>query len=213
MEKETLAGGEQRERVVPVSGDYGDRAARHQALARRLLDGVDPSLVRRVLEVCSGDGQLAAALAETYPFQVVGLISGSGSIQQAGRWHPAAGRLRFEVGELRDLSFADASFDLVLTAATYERLGDWEEALAEIARVLRPGGHLLWLDLEVATDQRILLRLWRHRYGLYTPEEVEAAHNGQSLAETGHYRRIARQEPVRMARRSPLILVKEPRAA
>lgn len=213
MEKEKLASGEPRDGALATSGDSEGRAERHQRLARRLLEGIDPGLVRRVLEVGSGDGRLAAALAEAYGFEVVGLLPDPGSIRRVGRWHSAGHRLRFEVGEPRDLPFADASFDLVLTTAAFQRLGEWEEALAEIARVLRPGGHLLWLDLQVVADQRVLLRLWRHRYGLYTPEEVETAHGGVAVAETGHYRRIARQEPARLARRSPLILVKEPRAA
>jgi ubiquinone/menaquinone biosynthesis C-methylase UbiE len=45
------------------------------------------------------------------------------------------------------LPYADASFDLVLSIGVLHHVGAWEKALIEAARVLRPGGALLAVDL------------------------------------------------------------------
>jgi SAM-dependent methyltransferase len=45
--------------------------------------------------------------------------------------------------DLCDLSFSDASFDLVLCNELFEHLQDMDQAFREVARVLRPGGRLV----------------------------------------------------------------------
>src|SRR5690606_4321432 len=65
----------------------------------------------------------------------------------AGILGPAQAHERIRIGLMDDLSaFADASFDLVVALGIYHSarsLVQWERALAETARVLRPGGRLL----------------------------------------------------------------------
>jgi SAM-dependent methyltransferase len=45
--------------------------------------------------------------------------------------------------DIRHVPFADASFDLLYTMGTIEHVAEWRQALAEIARVLRPGGRAI----------------------------------------------------------------------
>jgi SAM-dependent methyltransferase len=52
----------------------------------------------------------------------------------------AADRLRAAVGDVRDLPFADASFDAIYSMGTIEHFDETERAVGEIARVLKPGG-------------------------------------------------------------------------
>lgn len=47
------------------------------------------------------------------------------------------------------LPFADGGFDIVATRHTTHHIADWEGALREMLRVLRPGGHLIYADLVV----------------------------------------------------------------
>jgi len=156
----------------------------------------------------SGRGQVVGGLAAAYPFRVVGVETDARCVEVARSRYGAGDRLRFDVADPRHLPFGDSTFDLVVTQASFHRLADWQAVLAEIGRVLRAAGHLFWLDLEVEPGQRMLLRLWRHRYGLYTPEEVRAAHAGATES-GGHFRLVRRTG----APRQPLVLVKEPRAA
>jgi ubiquinone/menaquinone biosynthesis C-methylase UbiE len=54
--------------------------------------------------------------------------------------HPLAARCQLGVGDVERLQFAQASFDAVLAMGVLEYLPDYGRALAEMARVLRPGG-------------------------------------------------------------------------
>lgn len=57
------------------------------------------------------------------------------------RFGEAEGSLRYM--NAQDLAFADGSFDLVVSMSTFEHIADVPKALAEIHRVLRPGGAVL----------------------------------------------------------------------
>jgi len=58
---------------------------------------------------------------------------------------PGAARsaLRAAVADVRDLPFADASFDAIYSMGTIEHFDETERAIAEIARVLKPGGRAI----------------------------------------------------------------------
>jgi SAM-dependent methyltransferase len=56
---------------------------------------------------------------------------------------PGAGRLRGVVGDVRDLPFPDASFDAIYSMGTIEHFDETTRAVAEMARVLAPGGRAI----------------------------------------------------------------------
>lgn len=58
-----------------------------------------------------------------------------------GNGHAAA--LRLLRGDIREIPFADASVDLVYTMGTIEHIDEFSQAVAEVARVLRPGGRAI----------------------------------------------------------------------
>ena len=96
----------------------------------------------RVLDVGCGTGRLARWIAERVGPE--GSVAGIDPLPERiaiARSH--GGGLRFEVGQAEDLGvFEDASFDAVCMSAVLHWVADKPKALAEIRRVLRPGGHV-----------------------------------------------------------------------
>jgi SAM-dependent methyltransferase len=96
--------------------------------------GVGPGT--RVLDVGCGAGT-ALALARSMGAEVAGLDASEALIAIARTRLPGA---RLEVGDMEALPFADASFDVVTGFNSFQFAGDIPRALAEAARVCRPGG-------------------------------------------------------------------------
>lgn len=96
----------------------------------------------RVLEVGSGDGQWLLAFAQDAA-EVVGIepnrIFRETSVQTIAQHPDRAQRITVQDGVAERLAFADASFDRVLCAGVL-MFTRQDKALAEMARVLRPGG-------------------------------------------------------------------------
>jgi len=96
----------------------------------------------RVLDVGCGTGRLAAWIAERVGpgGQVVGIDPLAERIALARERVPGG---RFHIGYAEDLgAFGDGSFDGVCMSAVFHWVPDKQRALAESARVLRPGGKL-----------------------------------------------------------------------
>lgn len=110
----------------------------HAAFLLPLLDrGLE------VLDAGCGPGTITQGIAEhVLPGRVTGIDRNPEQIARASRL--AEGReltnVRFTTAEADDLPFADASFDLVFAHALFEHLPAPADALAEMRRVLRPGG-------------------------------------------------------------------------
>jgi SAM-dependent methyltransferase len=103
----------------------------------------------RVLEVGSGPGHLAGRLARDHGLAVTGVDLDPAMVERA-RANVArpAGRARpeFMVGDAAALPFPDASFDLVVSTLSMHHWAKPTAGLAEIRRVLRPGGRALVWD-------------------------------------------------------------------
>jgi ubiquinone/menaquinone biosynthesis C-methylase UbiE len=114
------------------------------ALERRLLFELFGSVVgMTLLDVGCGDGALASELARRGAI-VTGLDADPAMIA-AARWRAEveATRLRLVEGQAERLPFDDATFDRVLAVAVLCFVRDAERAVAEMARVLKPGGRVV----------------------------------------------------------------------
>ncbi|MBO0880110.1 MAG: methyltransferase domain-containing protein [Mycobacterium sp.] len=129
----------------------------------------------RILEVGCGLGDDAAALAErVVPDGSVVAIDGSEAMVNAARErHGDVAGLSFDVADAAHLPFGDANFDACRIDRVLQHIDDPARALAEMVRVLRPGGVLVAFDSDWETllvdagDRaltRIILNAWCDRF-------------------------------------------------
>jgi demethylmenaquinone methyltransferase/2-methoxy-6-polyprenyl-1,4-benzoquinol methylase len=132
------------DRIAPV----------YDAMNRTMTAGLDrrwrritaESVVRSgddVLDACCGTGDLAIAAARAGG-RVTGLDFSERMLERARTKAP---ELEWLSGDLLQLPFADASFDAATVGFGVRNVGDLEQALAELRRVLRPGGRLGILEI------------------------------------------------------------------
>jgi len=109
--------------------------------------GLAPLLVRfagvvdgeAVLDVGSGTGALTAALAAAVPSSTIVGVDPAAAYVAAARARHAEERVRFEVGDARQLPFGDASFDRTVSALMLNFVPGPETAVEEMRRVTRRG--------------------------------------------------------------------------
>jgi demethylmenaquinone methyltransferase / 2-methoxy-6-polyprenyl-1,4-benzoquinol methylase len=110
-----------------------------------------PGPVRRILDLGCGTGELTRLTAHHFPeAEVVGVDFTAAMIAVARRRTsgPSNGRrIGYGRGTAMHLPFADGTFDLATNAFLARNLADLDGALAEMRRVLRPGGVLLVLEI------------------------------------------------------------------
>ena len=99
----------------------------------------------RVLDLACGTGDITFE-AEARGARATGLDVTPRMVEIAKARGAAASSCRFVVGDMMALPFSDAQFDVVTTGYGIRNVPSIEPALAEIARVLKPGGLLLSLD-------------------------------------------------------------------
>jgi len=139
----------------PQAEQMGDesmaRNLAHQAEAiwsqeQALFDRYELSGPIRILDLGCGTGEITRRLAERCPqATLTGIDILEGNLALARRDSAAFGdRIGYEQGDAFALRYADASFDLVVCRHMSQAVPDFPLVLAEITRVLKPGG---WLHL------------------------------------------------------------------
>jgi ubiquinone/menaquinone biosynthesis C-methylase UbiE len=102
---------------------------------------------KRVLEVGCGHGGGASYLMRTlHPASYTGLDLNRGAVAFCRKRHNLLG-VDFVHGDAEKLPFPDQSFDAVINLESSAAYPHFSRFLAEVARVLRPGGHFLYADL------------------------------------------------------------------
>lgn len=101
---------------------------------------------KHVLEVSCGHGGGASYLTRTlHPKTYTALDLNASGINFCKQLHPVDG-LTFVAGDAENLPFAAGTFDAVVNVEASHCYPDFPRFLAEVARVLRPGGHFLYAD-------------------------------------------------------------------
>jgi len=121
--------------TAAVSGQVEIEHYHRYLLAREFCRGRD------VLDVAAGEGYGTALLAQVAR-SAVGVEIDEAAVT-AARSEFQRPNLRFELGDARTLPLPDDSVDVAVTFETLEHLAEHDVFLAELRRVLRPGGLLI----------------------------------------------------------------------
>ena len=116
----------------------------------------------KIVDLATGTGDLALALQKKLPnAEVTGVDFLPEMLELAQR----KGLSRAILADAMQLPVPDASFDCVTIAFGLRNMENWRDALGEMSRVLRKGGHLLVLEFSLPTRSivRTIYRFYLHR--------------------------------------------------
>lgn len=131
----------------------------------RLVRRFEP---RRILDVATGTGDLAIAMARRIRgTQVLAVDLSEGMLDIARRKVAAAGldgRVVLDMGDAEHLTVSDGAADVVTVAFGVRNFGDLDVGLREIARALKPGGRVVILEFSTPRNPmaKAFYRFWNH---------------------------------------------------
>ncbi len=152
----------------------------------------------RILDLGCGTGEITRRLAARYPQATIdGIDILEENLARARRDSAGFGeRIRYEQGDAFALRFADASFDLVVCRHMSQAVPDFPLVLAEITRVLKPGG---WLHL-LSEDYGMLHMPVVERAGVkFDPDRFWNENAVAYLASIGCDGHVGRHSPALLA--------------
>ena len=143
----------------------------------------------RVLDVGCGDGQIGRALVRSHRTRVIGVDPTWNQVVVAKERSDRNPSLAVHVAraEAACLPFVDESFDAVVACLVFEHISDVDSAIAEVSRVLRPGGRFAfflnhpllqtpgsgWIDDQILDPPEQYWRIGDYLVEEETVEEVE----------------------------------------
>lgn len=101
-----------------------------------------------LLDLCTGSGDLAIEIARQHPdVRITGIDASENMLEVARRKSAGfADRIHYETGDALDLNYADDAFDGAVISFGLRNLESLESGLAELKRVVRPGGFVCNID-------------------------------------------------------------------
>jgi demethylmenaquinone methyltransferase/2-methoxy-6-polyprenyl-1,4-benzoquinol methylase len=122
-------------------------AGMHHRWRRRAIDLADVGPGSRVLDVATGTGDLAIE-ARSRGAEVVGSDFSEGMLALARKKEPS---ITFEQADALALPYPDDSFDAATVGFGARNFADLQQGLNEMARVVRPGGRVVVLEITTPT--------------------------------------------------------------
>ena len=131
-------------------------------IAERFADGLDASPGLRWLDVGCGTGALSGAVLERWaPASLVGVDPAEGFLEVArARFADLGDTVRFERADAAALPLPDASVDAVVSGLVLNFVDSPERAVAEMTRVLAPGGLVAIYQWDFTGGMPLLERFW-----------------------------------------------------
>lgn len=123
----------------------------------------------RALDICAGTGDLAISMGRRLAPERVLATDFCEDMLEVGRKKiagtPEEGLVKFEWADVTDLPYDDGSFDAVTVGFGIRNVADIPKGLAEVSRVLKPGGRFVCLEFSrpVWRPFRLLYRFYLFR--------------------------------------------------
>jgi len=153
---------------------------------------------KKILDVATGTADFALATLPLQPEEVIGVDISEGMLDVGRKKITDQGitNVRLEYGDSEQLRFEDNQFDAVIVAFGVRNFENLDQGLAEINRVLRPGGVAMILEFSKPTGlfglifsiyNKTLLPLWGKLFSgdsaayTYLPESVAAFPEGDEF--------------------------------
>ncbi|HEY6488580.1 MAG: class I SAM-dependent methyltransferase [Terracidiphilus sp.] len=128
------------------ANNTGEMMKEYVDLARRVAGELPKG--SSVLEVAPGPGYFCIELAKLGPYAITGMDLSRSFVKMAADKAAAAGvNVEFVEGSASNMPFPKGSFDFLLCRAAFKNFARPVAALQEMARVLKPGGRGLLIDL------------------------------------------------------------------
>ncbi|MEM6281448.1 MAG: class I SAM-dependent methyltransferase [Chloroflexota bacterium] len=154
----------------------------------------------RIVEPGIGTGRVALPLAQLTGASVVGVdLSNPMMLQLRGKQHHED--ITVICGDAMCLPLPDGTFDAAVITHVFHLVADWQQALAEIGRVLRPGGALLYSWTQF--DENDFMREWHEVLGRRPTNRFATFSSTKFLDEAGWTRCGDNQQLTYSVSRSP----------
>ena len=167
--------------------------ARDEAAHTMMVEMCRPEPEGCVLDVACGPGFLTMAFARRCAAVGLDATDAMLSMARAEARKRGAGNVRFEKGVATALPFAPASFDIVACRAAFHHFPEPGRVLAEMCRVVKPGGKILTADTVTSED----------------PIEADAHNEIERLCDPTHVRALKATEFHELFRANRLDIVNE----
>ena len=128
---------------------------------RKVAGMVSKMAPKKLLDVATGSGDLAAEIAKKCEGVAITGVDFSEPMLDVARQRKVPG-LELMQADAMKLPFEAGTFDVVTSAFGLRNMASWGDAIWEMARVTRPGGHLVILDFSLPEN-----RLLRGPYRFY----------------------------------------------
>ena len=170
---------------------------------KKAINTLKPFFPKRILDVATGTGDFALlACRELKPDQLIGVDISEGMMKVGRAKAKKAGLdqiIQFQREDCTQLAFEADQFDAVTVAFGIRNFEHLDQGLSEMCRVLRPGGHLVILELSTPrrfpmkqlykVNSRLFIptlgRLISHNKSAYTylPQSIQAFPQGEVMVE------------------------------
>ncbi len=143
----------------------------HPRIAHRLIEHARISRGQHVLDIATGTGMAAIAVAQVVGSEgrVVGVDISNGMLEQARRKVEALGlsNIQFQLADAEALDFPENSFDVILCSSAFIWMSDLNAALQLWHRLLKPGGLIgFHAFAETAFVGGVVTRKVAEKYGI-----------------------------------------------